>query len=69
MVRLFKIRYTRYIREKADVITRWEAECRYYPITVMRKDSIKKTYDVIVDWLSRGKTGQMMTSDGSDPSV
>lgn len=46
-----------YIREKADAITRWEAECRYYPITVVRKDSIKKTYDVIVDWLSRGKTG------------
>ena len=36
------------IREKADMITRWEAECRYYPVTVVRRDSIKKVYDITV---------------------
>jgi HEPN domain-containing protein len=46
----------KYIRDKADIITHWEAECRYYPITVVRKDSIKKTYDVLVEWLGQGKT-------------
>lgn len=46
----------KYIRDKADIITHWEAECRYYPITVVRKDSIKKTYDVVKEWLGKGKT-------------
>lgn len=39
------------IRDKADMYTHWEAECRYYPIKVVRKDSIKKVYDIITDWL------------------
>lgn len=46
-----------YIRDKADTITQWEAECRYYPVKVVRKDSIKKAYDVTMAWLSQGKTG------------
>ncbi len=46
----------KYIREKADAITHWEAECRYYPVTVVRKDSIKKAYDVTVEWLNQGKS-------------
>ena len=41
------------IRDKADAITGWEAECRYYPITVVRRDSIKKIYDALVDWLEQ----------------
>ena len=44
------------IRAKADIITHWEAECRYYPVTVVRKDSIKKVYEVTVKWLGQGKT-------------
>lgn len=44
------------IREKADMYTHWEAECRYYPIKVVRKDSIKKVYDQAVKWLEDGKT-------------
>lgn len=44
------------IREKAQMITGWEAECRYYPIKVVRKDSIRKVYDTTVTWLSQGKT-------------
>ncbi|MBP5553396.1 MAG: HEPN domain-containing protein [Lachnospiraceae bacterium] len=44
------------IRNKADTITHWEAECRYYPVTVVRKDSIKKIYDVTAEWLEQGKT-------------
>lgn len=44
------------IRAKADVYTHWEAECRYYSIKVVRKDSIKKAYDVLVAWLESGDT-------------
>ena len=44
------------IRDKADMYTHWEAECRYYPIKVVRKDSIKKVYDVVVIWLEEGAT-------------
>ena len=45
-----------HIAAKADAITRWEAECRYYPVKVVRKDSIKKAYDITVEWLNSGKT-------------
>ena len=44
------------IRNKADVISHWEAECRYYPVTVVRKDSIKKVFDVTLEWLESGNT-------------
>ena len=44
------------IRDKADVISHWKAECRYYPVTVVRKDSIKKVYDVTLEWLESGNT-------------
>lgn len=39
------------IRDKADMYTHWEAECRYYPIKVVRRDSIRNAYNAIVDWL------------------
>ena len=39
------------IRDKAYVVTQWEAECRYYPSKIVRKDSIKNIYDVTVKWL------------------
>ena len=45
-----------YIRNKADQITRWEAECRYYPVRVVRKDSIKRVCDEVNLWLDQGKT-------------
>lgn len=44
------------IREKADMYTHWEAECRYYPIKVVRKDSIKKAIDTAAEWLEEGIT-------------
>lgn len=44
------------IVEKADMYTHWEAECRYYPIKIVRKDSIKKAYDVVIAWLESGET-------------
>lgn len=44
------------IRNKADKITHWEAECRYYPVTVVRKDSIKNVYDATIEWLETGNT-------------
>ena len=45
-----------YIRNNADTITRWEAECRYYPVKVVRRDSIKKAYDITIEWLNSGST-------------
>ncbi len=41
------------IREKADMYTHWESECRYYPIKVVRKDSIKKALDTVQVWLNK----------------
>ena len=46
----------RYIRDSAERLTSWEAEGRYYPIKAVRKDSIKRTYDVTVQWLDDGDT-------------
>lgn len=46
----------RIIREKADMYTHWESECRYYPIKVVRKDSIKKVLNIVVHWLEEGTT-------------
>ena len=46
----------RYIKDSAERLTSWEAEGRYYPIKVVRRDSIKKTYDVTVQWLEDGDT-------------
>ncbi|MBR1623478.1 MAG: HEPN domain-containing protein [Pseudobutyrivibrio sp.] len=40
-----------YIRKKAIDITQWEAECRYYPVKVVRKDTIKKIYDCVSEWM------------------
>jgi len=46
------IKIPNYIRENADRFTSWEAESRYYPIKVVRRDSIKKAYDITKEWLS-----------------
>lgn len=46
------------IEEKADMITQWEAECRYYPVKVVRRDSIKNAYDTLVEWLESGDTSK-----------
>ena len=46
----------RYIKENAIKISSWETEGRYYPIKVVRKDSIKKVYDVTLEWLETGDT-------------
>lgn len=46
----------KYIRTHADMITHWEAECRYYPVKSVRRDTIKKVYDITLEWLSNGKT-------------
>ena len=53
-----EIKIPRYIRESAERLTSWEAEGRYYPVKVVRRDSIKKTYDVTVQWLGEGDTAQ-----------
>jgi len=46
----------KYIRDHADMITHWEAECRYYPVKTVRKDTIKRVYDITQQWLSEGNT-------------
>lgn len=43
------------IRAKAEIITQWETECRYYPTKIVRKDSIKRIYELTVDWLNEIK--------------
>ena len=43
----------KHIRAKADIITHWEAECRYYPVTAVRKDSIKKHMMLLWNGLNR----------------
>ena len=49
----------RIIRDKADMYTHWEAECRYYPIKIVRKDSIKKAFDIVSQWLEEGATASV----------
>ena len=44
-----------YIRKKAAQITMWEAECRYYPVTVVRKKDIKSVCDVTEKWPNETK--------------
>ena len=34
----------------------WEADCRYYPMKVVRKTSINAAYKVIKQWLESGDT-------------
>ena len=50
------IKVPKYIKEKADSITHWEAECRYYPVKVVRKDVMKKVYDLACEWINSGNT-------------
>ena len=52
------INIPKFIKERADLISHWESECRYYPIKTVRRDSIKKAYDVTLDWLNRGESGE-----------
>ncbi|MCR4908595.1 MAG: HEPN domain-containing protein [Lachnospiraceae bacterium] len=51
-----KIDIPKLIRDKADMYTQWEAECRYYPVKVVRKDSIKRAIDTVIKWLHSGNT-------------
>ncbi|MCR4755061.1 MAG: HEPN domain-containing protein [Lachnospiraceae bacterium] len=46
----------KYIRDKADVITHWEAECRYFPIKVVRKDTLGKVYKAALEWIEQDDT-------------
>ncbi len=40
------------IVEKADVITSWEANARYYPTKIIRRDVIRKVIREIHKWHS-----------------
>lgn len=50
------IKVPKLIVDKADMYTHWEAECRYYPIKVVRKDSIMNAYNALVEWLESDLT-------------
>lgn len=41
------------IRKNADVYTRWEADCRYYPVKIVRKDTLNKAYYCIREWAEK----------------
>ena len=44
------------IRQNAVMYTGWEADCRYYPSKVIRKDSIFAAHRVTLEWLNSGDT-------------
>lgn len=44
------------IRKNARMYTSWEADCRYYPQKIVRKDSIRYAYEACVEWLNSGDT-------------
>ncbi len=50
------IKVPKLIKEKADMYTHWEAECRYFPIKVVRKDSIMSAYNCVKEWLDSDVT-------------
>lgn len=50
------IHVPQYILEHSDMITHWEAECRYYPIKAVRRDVIKRVYEATKQWLNSGNT-------------
>lgn len=44
------------IRKNAHMYTRWEASTRYYPTTMVNRNSIWAAYRVTVTWLNSGTT-------------
>lgn len=46
------IEVPKYIRQNAEKITSWETEGRYYPVKVVRRDSIRKIYDITFEWIN-----------------
>lgn len=44
------------IKRNANMYTKWEAECRYYPTKVVRRDSIINAYKAVIKWLNSGDT-------------
>lgn len=44
------------IRQNANRYTKWEANCRYYPTTVVRRDTIFNAIRVVEGWLNSGDT-------------
>lgn len=54
--RNFNINVPYIIRKRADLYSKWEAQCRYYPQTVVRRDSILAAVRVCYEWLNGGCT-------------
>lgn len=44
-----------FIRKKANMITSWEVVSRYYPASVIRRDTISHAIRVIDDWQKKLK--------------
>ncbi len=51
-----KVSIPKYIEDRQVMITKWEANCRYYPMTVIRRDSIMGVYRECSAWLNSGDT-------------
>lgn len=44
------------IRKNCNMYTSWEANCRYYPTTVVNRNSLLAVYRVCSEWLNSGNT-------------
>lgn len=51
-----KVCVPKYIEDRQVMITKWEANCRYYPMTAIRRDSVMGVYRACSNWLNSGDT-------------
>ncbi len=54
----YNIDVPKLILKNANVYSQWEADCRYYPMKVVRKTSINAAYKVTKQWLESGDTAE-----------
>ena len=52
----YNIDVPKLILKNANVYSQWEADCRYYPMKVVRKNSINAAYKATKQWLESGDT-------------
>lgn len=50
------IKIPKYIVDRQAMISKWEANCRYYPMTVIRRDSVMGVHRACSSWLDSGDT-------------
>ncbi len=47
----YDIKVPKLIEKNAHIYSQWEADCRYYPLKVVRRTSIYAAYRTVVEWL------------------